>query len=177
MFTKKQLSIIAAVIVTLFIVVPVVLFTINKKSSEKTIEAETPLVGVDRVDPVSGETITESTRTHESDTDFAIIGATQLLDIGFSMSQYQQLENAFETLQETYGEDIKMVSFYKDSAQTVRIDDAWVYKAKIQINEEFDHGVYIKYENLQSVTLEIYDTEYKEKQHAAKGFIRSTPHL
>lgn len=168
MLTKKQRTGII-VVACLVVIVPIVWYVISSRTQQQILEREQPLVGVDRVDPVSGETITESTRNHESDKGIAVLGATQLFEKGFGMNQYAQLEAAFSTLTSLYTEPITLISFYKDSAGTEMIDGEWVYVAKAQINEKFDHIFIVKYTTLSSITLEVYDAERKEMLYSVIG--------
>lgn len=167
--TKKQrIGIIT--IIALLILIPVVWFIVHTMNQQATIKQEQPLVGTDYVDPVSGETVTRSTREHDGgQKDMTILGSSQLFDKGFSFDQYNQLEDALQKLRLKYSESITQISFYKDSAKTEQINGDWAYVVKAQINQKYDHVFAITYASLSSVTLEVYDKDQKKLLYTAEG--------
>lgn len=161
---QKKPVIIGLAVAAIVILIPVILLVMNQSKQSQVIEQEKPLVGVDHVDPVSGETYTTSTRQHDSgEKAINMLGFSQLIDAGLGMDQYGQFEQKISLLSSKLPEQATTISMYKGSAENTYEDRGEsrirMFNFKMQINQKDDYAASIEYTSLDDMTLKIYNAD------------------
>lgn len=165
--SRKQLTIIALIVAGVLLAVPLGFFIYKQAQQSKTAEEQKPLIGESRVDPVSGETLTESTRSHDSASKVTtLVGFNNLLDVGLGMEQYDQLEEKFMLLGDQRGAPISRASMYKNSGEKTYEDRGesriWQIKFNMQLDEKEDYAATIEYTSLSEMTLKVFNKDRTE---------------